>query len=172
MGIWFNPDGLYRKFGTTKAVPNTGGEFKNYGALRQIEFKLDIASPLLTTTAQVINDVVFFPKGMFLESGQIEVQTAVATSTSVSVGMVQSNDRTTAIGTADIGVINAAALATLTPAGTVLELKVPVGTPVGNLFGTVPISSAAAFTGMFTAKIAGGAGTGILIIRLNYRAVL
>ena len=164
---WFDADGLYHKYGTLKAVPNKGGEYKTYGPLREIEIKLDIST--LTTTAAIISDQVFFPKAVFLEDVVVEVQVAVATSTSVSVGLVQSNDRTTAI-SGDVAILNAALLATLTPAGQKITY-VGGSTSAGSLVGTVPISAAAAFTGMITAKIAGGAGTGVLIVRIHYRTV-
>ena len=164
---WFDNDGLYRKYGTLKAVPNKAGEFKTYGPLREIEVKLDIST--LTTTAAIISDQVFFPKAVFLEEVVVEVQTAMATSTTFSVGLIQSNDRTTSI--SDTTFINAEVLATMTPAGK--KVTYTAGTAqAGTGIGTVPISAAAVFTGMISAKITGGAGTGILIVRIRYRTVV
>src|SRR5882762_5788392 len=164
---WFDNDGLYRKYGTLKAVPNKAGEFKTYGPLREIEVKLDIST--LTTTAAIISDQVFFPKAVFLEEVVVEVQVAMATAATFSVGLIQSNDRTTSI--SDTTFINAEVLATMTPAGK--KVTYTAGTAqAGTGIGTVPISAAAVFTGMISAKITGGAGTGILIVRIRYRTVV
>jgi hypothetical protein len=167
MGTWFDTDGLLRKFGVTKAVPNLAGEFQTLGALREVEVKIDIST--LTTTASIISDQVFWPKGMFLEEVQVEVQTAVATITSFSVGLIQDNDRTTSI--SDTTFVNAVATATVNAAGNKLTL-VTGSTGAGTGIGTAPIAAGAAFTGMLSAKIAGSAGTGIVIVRARYRAVL
>lgn len=164
---WFDNDGLYRKYGVLKTVPNKGGEYKTLGPLREIELKIDVST--LTTTAAIQSDQVFFPKGVFLEDVTLEVQTAAATITSLSVGMVQSNDRTTAI-SGDVGLISAEVVATLTPAGKRVVYQAGAA-PSGSLIGFVPISAAATFTGMITAKIAGSPGTGILILRIHYRTV-
>lgn len=167
---WFDNDGLYHKYGTLKAVPNKAGEYKTYGALREIEVKVDIST--LTTTAAIISDQTFFPKAVFLEEIVVEVQVPMATSTTFNMGLVQSTDRSTAIGSADIGLINAMALAVLTPAGKKITLNTAADTGAGALVGTVPISAAATFTGMLTAKVGGGAGTGVLIVRIRYRTVV
>lgn len=166
---WFDADGLYHKYGTLKAVPNKAGEYKTFGSLREIEVKVDVST--LTTTAAIISDQTFFPKAVFLEEVVVEVQTAFATSTSISMGLMQSNDRTTTI--SDTAILNAvtSAGAAFGAAGNKVTYVVGV-TGVGTSVGTVPISAAALFTGMITAKIAGGAGTGILIVRIRYRPVV
>lgn len=164
---WFDADGLYHKYGTLKAVPHVAGEYKTFGSLREIEVKLDISK--LTTTASIIDDQTFFPKAVFLEEVVLEVQTAMATSTTFSVGLIQSNDRTTSI--SDTTFVNAIALATVTPAGQKYTLTAG-STAAGTGIGTVPISAAAVFTGMISAKITGGAGTGIVIVRIRYRTVV
>lgn len=164
---WFDNDGLYHKYGTLKAVPNKAGEFKTYGPLREIEVKLDIST--LTTTASIVSDQTFFPKAVFLEDVVVEVQTPMATSATFSVGLIQSNDRTTSI--SDTTFINAEVLAAMTPAGK--RITYTAGTAqAGTGIGTVPISAAAVFTGMISAKITGSPGTGILIVRIHYRTVV
>src|SRR5882762_4993333 len=123
---FFDGDGLLRKYGTTKAIPNRGGEYKTYGDVREIEFKIiwGTASAFGTTTVGTVattdviqSDQVFFPAGIFLEEVTLEIMEAFNTLTSISVGMVQTNDRTTLIGANGAGFISAALLATLTPAG-------------------------------------------------------
>lgn len=164
MGTYFDTDGLLRKYGTTKAVPTPAGEYRMPGELREIELRLDIST--LTTTSAIVSDQVFFPKGVFLEEVVVEVQTAVATITSVSIGLYQSNDRTTAI--SETAILNAEVLANLNAAGD--KITYVKGTAnAGSSVGSVPIASSAAFTGYLSAKIAGSAGTGILLVRIRYR---
>lgn len=169
MGTYFDPDGLFRKYGLTKVVPLTAGEYKTYGPLREIEVKLDIST--LTTSAVIQSDEVFFPKGAFVEEVVLECQTAFATSTSFSVGLVQTNDRTTSI--SDVAFVSALTTASgsLDTAGKKVTL-VAGSTSAGDKIGTVPIATSAAFAGHITAKIAGSAGTGIIIVRIHYRTVL
>ena len=176
---FFDGDGLLRKYGTSKAIPNRGGEYKMYGDLKELEFKIvfGTASAFGTTTVGTVaatdviqSDQVFFPKSVFLEEVQIEVAEVFNTLTSVSVGMVQSNDRTTLIGAAGGGFVNAAPLTSLDLAGE--RTTYTAGTPAGFgvLIGTVPISAAATFTGYVTARFAGTQGTtGCLIVRIKYR---
>jgi len=95
VATWLNPDGLYKKFGTLKTVPNTGGEYRTAGGLREIELTVTLAG--LTTSPVVQNDEVFYPIGMQLQEVETEVQTAAVGGTSLSMGLM-STDRTTVTG--------------------------------------------------------------------------
>jgi hypothetical protein len=175
---FFDGDGLLRKYGTTKAIPNKGGEYKTYGELREIEVKVIVgtASTLGTSTVGTVaatdviqSDQVFFPAGVFLEEVIVEVAEACNTLTSVSVGMVQTNDRATLIGASGAGFVSAAAQATIDTAGKKLTL-ITGATAAGSLIGTVPIATSSAFRGYITARFAGTQGTtGALIVRIRYR---
>ena len=177
---FFDPDGLLRKYGTTKAIPDRGGEYKTYGDVRELEFKVifGTASAFGSTTVGTVqttdviqSDQVFFPRAVFVEEVQIEVMEVFNTLTSISVGMVQSNDRTTLIGANGAGFVSAALLATLTPAGARITL-VGGSTSAGTLIGTVAISAASTFSGYITARFAGTQGTtGAALIRIKYRPV-
>ena len=161
---FFDPDTLLRKYGLEKTVPNLGGEYKTWGPLRTIEQRVDIST--LTTSYQILNDVLFFPKGCFVESVELEVQTAVATITSVTFGMVQTNDRSTTI--SDPAFVNAQTTAALNTAG--FKITYIAGTSLaGSAIGTVPIATSAGFAGHIVGKIAGSAGTGVVLLRINYR---
>jgi len=117
------------------------------------------------------SDQVFFPRAVFVEEVQLEVMEVFNTLTSISVGMVQSNDRTTLIGAAGAGFISAEVLATLTPAGKRVTYTGGVA-QAGTLVGTVAISAAAAFSGYVTARFAGTQGTtGAALVRIKYRVV-
>jgi hypothetical protein len=175
---FFDGDGLLRKYGTTKTIPNRGGEYKTYGELRELEFKIVVGTTsafgtttvgTVATTDVIQSDQVFFPAGVFLEEVIVEVAEACNTLTSVSVGMVQTNDRTTLIGASGGGFVLAAAQATIDTAGKKLTL-ITGATAAGNLMGTVPIATSAAFRGYVTARFAGTQGTtGCLIVRIRYR---
>jgi hypothetical protein len=175
---FFDGDGLLRKYGTTKTIPNRGGEYKTYGDVRELEFKIiwGTASAFGTTTVGTVastdviqSDQVFFPAGVFLEEVTIEVMEAFNTLTSISVGMVQTNDRSTLIGASGGGFIAVELLANLTPAGQ--RITYVGGTARGgSLIGTVPIATSAAFRGYVTARFVGTQGTlGAAMVRIKYR---
>lgn len=167
MGTWFDPDGLFRKFGTTKAVPNIAGEYKTYGPLREIEVKFDLTTA--STTSTILSDQTFFPKGVFVEEVIAEAQTALVGGTSFSVGLYQSNDRATAI--SEVAFISAEVTATLAAAGN--KVTYVAGTAkAGDKVGTVPIVSTAAFTGMISGKVVGTFTGGVVLVRIRYRAVM
>lgn len=160
---YFDADGLLRKYGTDKAVPVSGGEFKMYGAVREIEFMLDLSK--LTTTAQVLNDQIFFPNGTWIESVQVDVQVAAATFTAMSIGHVgTTRDSTVAT---DNSFIDAEVAGTFT-LGKVILYDAST-THHGTLLGTIT-TTAAFFPGYLTGKITGSAGTGLLKIRIRYRS--
>lgn len=85
--------GLYRKYGVEKTVGTKGGEYRNDGLLREIEFTIDLTT--LTETETPLSDVVFFPK-MRVQEVEVITTTAAADGTAIDVGLVQTN-RTTEI---------------------------------------------------------------------------
>lgn len=175
---YFDNDGLLRKYGLEKTVPNRGGEYKTWGDVREMEFKivLGTASAFGASTVGTVagtdviqSDQVFFPRGMFIEEVQVEVTEACNTLTSVSVGMVQSNDRSTLIGASGAGFVSALAQASIAAAGNRVTL-ITGSTSAGTLAGTVAISTASAFSGYITARFAGTQGTtGCLHVRIKFR---
>lgn len=155
-------DGLLRKYGTDKTVPTSGGEFKQYGATREIEFMLDLTK--LTTTDQVINDQIFIPTGTWIESVQIDTQIAAATGTSVTIG-VTSTARDSATTTTN-AFLDAEVTATFT-LGKVILYDAST-THHGIALGTVLTTNC---PGYLTAKIAGSTfTTGLLKVRIRYRS--
>jgi hypothetical protein len=92
MGSWLDPDGRYRKYGPDKADPSVGGEYVTTGAIREIEFKVDLTT--LTTTPTPISDHVFFPK-MRVQEVETITHTAASAGTAIDVGLLKT-DRTTA----------------------------------------------------------------------------
>lgn len=136
MGTWMNPDGLYKKYGTTKATATTAGEFTTTGQLREIEFKLDLTT--LGTASAIIADTTWMPK-MRLAEVEIRVHTAATGAGAVlNIGIINS-DRTTAID-AD-GLVAALALTSLDAAGETMVIRVG-STGAGALLGTTTTTPA------------------------------
>lgn len=175
---WDNADGLHLNFGADKATAELSGDYLMYGSDRMIETFIDIST--LTTTSQILSDTMLvFPAGAtggansntwIIDRVELLVETAVATITSLSVGLVQT-DRTTVPSNYDHAIINAEVVAALATAGDIQVYvgadSVPAGsTHGGTLIGTTP----AAATGPYylTAKIAGSAGTGKVRVRIYY----
>ena len=90
---WKNNDGLYLKFGPTKAVANTAGEYKLDGPEHMIEVKLDLTT--LTQTETIQSDQVFFPIDARITKVEVVTHTAAATGTAIDVGMIRASDRST-----------------------------------------------------------------------------
>ena len=133
-GTWLNKDGLYLKFGTTKATPNIGGEYLSYGPNRFIEFSLDLT--LNTNAARIISDTLFFPAGAntYIEQIELVAETAAATGTAFNLGLIQA-DRTTVPAGYGTSLVNGIVTASLTPAGTKVTL-VEGTTYYGSLIGS------------------------------------
>lgn len=162
-GSWFNKDGLYLQYGTAKATPTTGGEYRTHGLSRSTEIDIDISK--LTTTASIQDYVTFFPAGVFIDSVVVEATTAALTITSLSVGTMKLDQST---GISDTSFVNALVLASIDGQGETTTLTGPpasggAGASVGTTFGADPA--------YITAKIAGSVGTGIIKVRINWHGV-
>ncbi len=95
MGTWLNGDGLYIKYGTTRATVTTGGEFKTFGDTHEVEFTLTLAN--LAATTGIISDVVWLPDNAFIERVEVVATTAVTGVNAVlNVGLIDSDRTTTA----------------------------------------------------------------------------
>jgi hypothetical protein len=178
---WTNADGLYLKFGTSKTTAEVWGDYSIGEGNRVIEGLIDVST--LTTSSVIQSDNLFvFPAGgtggansntWFIERVELMVETAVATITSLSIGLVQL-DRSTTPSNYDHALVNAELTAALATVGDrqiyVGADSVPAGsTKGGTLIGSTP----AAATGPYyiTAKIAGSAGTGKVRVRIYYRGI-
>ena len=136
MATWMNNDGLYLKYGTTKAVPNTGGDYVSYGNNREAEFTLNLTN--LGSTSAIQNDTFFFPANTFIEEVQIVAETPATSggSATLSVGLYKS-DRSTAL--SETALVSALALTAIDGQGekTVLTLgSTGAGAYVGTNTGT------------------------------------
>lgn len=87
--------GVLVKIGTEVAVPLTGGEYRNYGELREIEVKVDLTKLTTTLGGTIINDQIFFPKNMIVQEVELFVNTAATGATAtLDLGLINV-DRTT-----------------------------------------------------------------------------
>lgn len=126
---WLDNAGLYQKYGVDQTTSGTGGEYRNNGKERQIEFSLNLVT--LTEAETIVDDNIFFPSGVKITQVEILVETAAATGVAIDVGLVRT-DRTTEI---DFnGILAAFVTATMTVGNKVTLVK--GGTQAGALVGS------------------------------------
>lgn len=134
-GNWLNNDGLYLKYGTSKVVPATAGEYLTYGEFRTAEFFIDLTTlPAFGTGAIPLGaDVAFIPSGAFIEQVEVECELAGAGATAtLNVGLVGLDRTTVASAT---GFVNAMTVATLVQGSK--TILVGGSTFAGGYIGTV-----------------------------------
>lgn len=157
---WLNNDGLFLKFGTDKTVVTTGGHYKTYGELREIELKLTLTS--LTQAEVVQNDQVFFGTGTRVQEVEVMTHTAAVTGTAIDVGLVRT-DRTTEI---DFdGFLAAFPTASMNAVGEKVVV-INGGTGAGAFIGATTIANPGYITASMTDATAFTAG--IIYIRIRY----
>lgn len=161
-GNWNNNDGLYLKYGTSKAVPATAGDFLGLGSNRIIEFKIADMSTL-TTSSVIQEDNLFLPTNCIIEFVEVIADTVCTSSGSgtLSVGLYK-DDRTTAI--SETAILSAFPFASIDAQGE--KTIVPVaGTGAGTKIGTTIGSD----RGYLSAKVSAAYQTGAVTIRIHYR---
>lgn len=167
MGTYLHSDGVYQKYGTTKATPAIGGEYVTHGGLREIEITLDLTT--LTETETIVNDVLLVPK-MRIHEVEIITKTAAATGVAIDVGLIR-EDRTTELDYD--GLLAAFVTASMNTAGENSIIRQAVTVPAslagtGALIGTTLanpgyISASRTTSTAFTA--------GVVLIKIRYFAV-
>jgi len=163
-GNWLDNDGLYRQYGTSKAVPTTMGDYLSYGEWRDIEFTLNLgAAPLSTAGTYIIGNTTFLGTNIFLESVNVNVEVAAAGGTSVSVGTIRL-DRSTSISTTNI----LTAIATATLVAGYNNSTANLGSLVGTTVTSTQLPDGAAY---ITATTIGTFTAGTVKVRLRYRGV-
>lgn len=160
MGTWFNQDGLYLKYGVTKTIPQTTGDYLSYGDTREIELTIDLTT--LTTSAVIQNDTTFFGTNMFIEEVTVDSEVSATGGTSFSVGLVQL-DRTTAVSTTEF--LAAVPIVDHTTAGQKKTYTTGI-TGVG-----VGVGTTSAQVGYITALAAGTYTAGKVKVRIRYRGL-
>lgn len=157
---WTNNDGLHLKFGTERAVPGKGGHYKTYGALREIELRIDLTA--LTEVEVVQSDSIFYGTGTRVQEIEVETHTAATLGTAIDLGLVRM-DRTTEL---DFnGFLATFPLASMDAAGE-KSLVILGGTGAGAYLGATSI----AFPGYITCSrtTATAFGAGVIYVRIRY----
>lgn len=166
---WFNKDGLFIQYGTDKAIPEVGGDYLSYGSNRLIEVLIDLTK--LTSTAAIQSYTTFFPSPpsgqLFIEQVDVVVETASASGTSFSVGLIQ-QDQATIPSNYSTAFVNALINASTNAVGDKVSMTAG-STSAGGLIGTYP----AAATGPYyiTALSSGTYTTGKVRVRIFYHGV-
>jgi len=163
-GNYFDGDGLFRQYGTSKAVATTAGDYMSYGETRQIECTIDLTTLTPFGTNIIQANTTFIPSGVFVESVEVDVEVAGTSggSATLNVGLI-GNDRSTVASAT--GFVNAAAVATLTQGARLLLVGGSTG--AGGYIGTVAGTPSTGYlianagTAVFTA--------GKVKVRINYR---
>jgi hypothetical protein len=156
---WYNSDGLLVRFDKEKVVVAAGGEYPGAGALRTVEFKIDI-STLTTSSALIAGEGIIIPRNARIDSVDVYTETVAATITSVSVGLIRI-DRSTTTGLSTTGLVNGLVVASMSTSGEKTTI-IPEGTYAGSLVGTT-----LAYPGLPVAQIAGSTGTGLIRVRVH-----
>jgi hypothetical protein len=167
---WLNKDGLFLQFGTDKTATEQAGEFRMPGPNRILEVRIDLTT--LTSTAAIQSNTVFFPSPpgtnqLYIEKVELTVETASASGTSFSMGLIQ-HDRTTIPSNYSTAFVNALINASTNAAGDSLTLTTG-STSAGGLIGT----TAANATGPYyiTALSSGTYSAGVIRARIYYHGI-
>lgn len=174
-GSWLDNDGKFRQYGTSKAVPEVGGDFLSYGETRVIEVTIDLTT--LTTSPLAQSYTTFFPASntqLFVErvvyDTEIGMTASGATAINVGTGFMTPGTLTnppamTAI--SNTAFINGALNATFTTAGQQTILTTG-STGAGGYIGTT--SADQTHKNYITAMSIGGTyTTGKIKVRIYYR---
>lgn len=164
---WTNKDGLFLQYGTDKSVPETGGDFMALGDNRIFEVLIDLTK--LTSTAAIQSNTAIFPDGanLYIEQVQAVAETAAASGTSFSVGLIQM-DRATIPANYSTAFINAETQANMGTAGK--KITYTNGTTnAGGLIGTSPASTTGPY--YVTALSSGTFTTGLIRVRVFYHGI-
>jgi len=162
MAVYTDIGGLRQKFGVEQTVSGTGGEYKTYGELREVEFSLTLnaANFPFGATNYILDENVFIPAGVRIQEVETYVETAGAGATAtLDIGLIRT-DATTVVSAT--GFVAAKTVATMTTGEKVV--LVPGSTFAGALIGTT-----IANVGYVTARVNTANFTaGVIKIRIRY----
>lgn len=172
-GNWMDNDGKFRQFGTSKAVPETGGEYLSYGDLRVAEFTIDLTT--LTTSPLAQSFTTVFPTGSqsFVEQVVIDVEVGAVGGTTVSVGtgyisLTSTTNPPTMTAISNTAFVNAIATASIDTAGKKVTLTNGV-TAAGGIIGSN--STDTTHKNLVTALAAGTYSAGRIKVRIYWRGI-
>lgn len=160
---YLDNSGLFVKIGTETAVPSTGGEYKTYAELREIELTLNLTAAAFPfgATNYIVNDNVFFPKGVRIQEVETYVETAAAGATATLDLGLMATDRTTV--TSATAFLAAVTVASLSPAGTKAVVT------AGSTFAGALIGTTTAGVNYITLRVnTASFTTGTIKVRIRY----
>lgn len=94
---YYDNTGLYRVYGPDKATASKAGEYRTYGDLREINFKIDLTTVSSSSAAPtILDDNCVVPKGARIHQINVIGETAATSSGNgtIDIGLVNT-DRTT-----------------------------------------------------------------------------
>ena len=166
---WFNPDGLFVKFGTNEAAPTKVGEISTWGLLREVEVRMDLATATGTPGTVVIQDHnIRFPVGTVFQQVDLYTQiVATGATATLDVGLIRT-DETTAINLT--GLIAGETVANLGNLASIRIYEAAASTPAGVTGGgLITGATALVFPGLLTARANTAAFTaGLIRLRIKY----
>lgn len=166
---WTNKDGLFIQFGTDQTTSATAGDYLSFGANRVTEIYIDLTT--LTSTAAIQDNVTIFPAPpsgqMFIEQVDVVCETAAASGTSFSVGLMQM-DRSTIPSSYSTAFVNAMTQAAMGAAGDKVSLTTG-STGAGGLIGTQPANATGPY--YITALSSGTFTAGKVRVRISWRGI-
>ena len=164
-GNWTDPDGLYRQYGTSKAVPTTAGDYLSYGEWRDIEFTVTLSA--LSTSPTIVANTTFLGTNIFIESVNVDMETAATGGTSLSIGTMKL-DRSTSISNTNL--VNALVTASMTQGASITMTggSTSAGALVGTTVTSATLTDGAAY---LTATVAGTFSAGVAKVRIRYRGI-
>lgn len=173
-GSWLDPDGKFRQYGTSKAVPEVGGDYLAYGETRCMEVTIDLTA--LTTSPLAQSYTTFFPASntqLFVEKVVLDVEVGAVGGTSLSVGTgfmtagtLTNPPAMTAI--SNTAFINALVTASMNTAGQQVTFTAG-STSAGGYIGTT--SADQTHKNYITALVAGTFSAGRVKVRIYYRGM-
>jgi hypothetical protein len=167
---WTNKDGLFIQYGTDQTTSETAGEFALPGSPnRVVEVLIDLTT--LTSTAAIQSNNVIFPAPpsgqMYIEQVDVVMETASASGTSFSVGLMQM-DRATIPANYSTAFVYALINASTNTAGDKITMTAG-STSAGGLIGTQPANATGPY--YITALSSGTYTTGKARVRISYHGI-
>ena len=162
MAVYTDIGGLRQKFGVEQTVSGTGGEYKTFGELREIEFTLTLNAVNFPfgATNYILDENVFMPAGVRIQEVETYVETAGAGATAtLDIGLLRTDGTTV---TSANGLIIAKTVASM-----VAGEKVVLSSNTG--FGGALIGTTTANVNYVTARVNTANFTaGVIKIRIRY----
>lgn len=166
---WLNKDGMFVQFGTDKTTSESSGEFHMPGPNRIIECRIDLTT--LTSTASIQSNTLIFPAPpagqLYIEKVELTVETASASGTSFSMGLIQ-HDRSTIPSNYSTAFVNALINASTNAVGDLITLSAG-STSAGGLIGSSPANATGPY--YVTALSSGTYTTGVIRARIYYHGI-